>query len=294
MGVCVHTHPHPARRAAWRRGPRRSRRGGGPGPAALFVIQVRKRGISWYSDPPFHRERGRRHDRAQGPAPPVRRHAGLRGRQDPALDGGPRGGPAAATGLGGVGDGMADDPIDALYAADLEDFVGARDALAKRLRADGDREGAAAVKKLVKPTRAAWAVNRLVRDRPDEVRALVQAGDALAGAQEQLLDGADAAVLRGAAEAARALVDALAAQAPVDGPLRDKVRATLHAATVDAQVRDEVAAGRVLKERSAAGFGGLEALVAAGRGAAEAAPATPAKGKRAGAGAKGARKAARD
>jgi hypothetical protein len=189
---------------------------------------------------------------------------------------------------------MPEDPIDALYAADLEDFVAQREALAKALRAEGDREGAAAVKKLVKPTRAAWAVNRLVRDHPHEVRALVAAGEALAGAQEQLLDGADAGVLRGAAEAARALVDALAAQAPVDGPSRDKVRATLHAATVDAQVRAEVAAGRVLKERSAAGFGGLEALVAAGRGAGEAAPATPAKGKRAGAGAKGARKAARE
>jgi hypothetical protein len=186
---------------------------------------------------------------------------------------------------------MADDPIDALYGADLEDFVGERDALAKKLRAEGDREGAAAVKKLPKPTRAAWAVNRLARERPEEVRALVDAGEALAGAQEQLLDGADAAVLRGAAEAARALVDALAAQAPVDGPARDKVRATLHAATVDAEARAEVAAGRVIKERSAAGFGGLDALIAAGRGAEpDAAPAkAKAKGKAA---AKGRAKAA--
>jgi hypothetical protein len=168
---------------------------------------------------------------------------------------------------------MSDERVDALYAGELEDFVRDRDAVAKELRAGGDREGAAEVKKLAKPTRAAWAVNRLVRERPDEVRALVDAGEALAGAQEQLLDGADAAVLRGAAEAARALVDALAAEAPVDGPARDKVRATLHAATVDPDVRAEVAAGRVTKERSASGFGGLDALIAAGRGAA------PAKGK---------------
>ena len=105
-----------------------------------------------------------------------------------------------------------------------------------------------------------------------------QAGAALAGAQEQLLDGADADVLRSAAVAARALVDALAAEAPVDGAARDKVRATLHAATVDAEVRAEVAAGRVVKERSAAGFGGLEALIAAGRGREDGgAPAKPAK-----------------
>ncbi|HEY6758178.1 MAG TPA: hypothetical protein VI318_01765 [Baekduia sp.] len=164
------------------------------------------------------------------------------------------------------------DPVDALYAGELEDFVGARDALAKALRADGDRAAAAAVKKLPKPTRAAWAVNRLVRERPDEVRALVEAGDALAGAQEQLLDGADPEVLRGAAEAARRLVDALAAEAPVDGAAKDKVRATLHAATVDPDVRAEVAAGRVVKERSASGFGGLEALIAAGRGAPSSSP----------------------
>ena len=161
---------------------------------------------------------------------------------------------------------MADDPAAHLYGLDLEEFISARDALAKELRAGGDREGAAAVKKLAKPTRAAWAVNRLVRDRPDEIAALVEAGAALAGAQEQLLDGADAEVLRSAAVAARALVDALAAEAPVDGAARDKVRATLHAATVDAEVRAEVAAGRVVKERSAAGFGGLDALIAAGRG----------------------------
>jgi hypothetical protein len=173
---------------------------------------------------------------------------------------------------------MADDPAARLYGLDLEEFIGARDALAKELRADGDRDGAAAVKKLAKPTRAAWAVNWLVRDRPEEIAALVAAGDALAGAQEQLLDGADADVLRSAAVAARALVDALAAEAPVEGAARDKVRATLHAATVDAEVRAEVAAGRVVKERSAAGFGGLDALIAAGRGREDGgAPAKPGK-----------------
>jgi hypothetical protein len=174
-------------------------------------------------------------------------------------------------GAGRRGDGvdlmaMADDHAAQLYGLDLEEFVGARDALVKELRAGGDRAGAAAIKKLAKPTRAAWAVNRLVRDRPDETAALVEAGAALEGAQEQLLDGADAEVLRAAAVAARALVAALAAEAPVDGAARDKVRATLHAATVDAEVRAEVAAGQVVKERSASGFGGLDALIAAGRG----------------------------
>jgi hypothetical protein len=158
-----------------------------------------------------------------------------------------------------------DDPADDLYGAPLEEFVSRRDALAKQLRAGGDRDGAAAVKKLPKPTRAAWAVNRLVRDRPDEIRALLTAGEALEGAQQQLLDGADREVLREAAEAARRLVEALAAASDADGATQDKVRATLHAATVDGDVRAEVAEGRVVKERAAAGFGGFDGVVPAPR-----------------------------
>jgi hypothetical protein len=158
---------------------------------------------------------------------------------------------------------MAPDPVDELYGLDLEDFTAARDALAKELRAAGDKERAAEVKKLPKPTRAAWAVNRLARERPEEIGALVAAGEALSGAQEQLLEGADAAVLREAATAARRLVDALADSAAVDSDAaREKVRATLHAATVDPDVRAAVAAGRVVKEQAAVGFGGLEALAA--------------------------------
>src|SRR5689334_4451410 len=116
---------------------------------------------------------------------------------------------------------MAEDPIDRLYGLPLQEFTAARDALVKELRSEGEKERAAEVKKLAKPTRAAWAVNQLARSHPDEVRALVDAGAALSGAQEALLGGADPAVLRSAAEAARALVDALAAQAPVDGATKD-------------------------------------------------------------------------
>jgi hypothetical protein len=181
---------------------------------------------------------------------------------------------------------MATDPIDELYGLPLEEFVAQRDALAKRLRADGDRDAAAGVKKLPKPTRAAWAVNRLARERPAEIAALMEAGEALSGAQEQLLQGAEPEVLRGAADAARRLVDALAGEAPADGPTRDKVRATLHAATVDEGVRAELASGRVAKERSASGFGGLDALVAAGSKGRARAPRAKARAAAGGGGAK--------
>ncbi|HEU4974456.1 MAG TPA: hypothetical protein VFT50_05160, partial [Baekduia sp.] len=157
---------------------------------------------------------------------------------------------------------MSEDPVDRLYGLPLEDFVRERDALARELRRAGDREAADAVKRLAKPSRAAGALNRLVRERPDEVRGLVEAGEALAGAQDELLGGAPPRVLRDAVEAARRLVDALAAEAAPEGPTREKVRASLHAATVDPEARAELASGRVVRERVAAGFGGLDAALA--------------------------------
>ena len=65
----------------------------------------------------------------------------------------------------------APEEADALYGLPLEDFVAERDALAKRLRGEGRREDAQAVKALAKPTVAAWAVNQAVRARPREARA---------------------------------------------------------------------------------------------------------------------------
>ena len=62
--------------------------------------------------------------------------------------------------------------IDRLYARPLTDFISARDALAKELRAAGDREAASAVKSLRKPSRAAWALNRVAHQEPDSLTAL--------------------------------------------------------------------------------------------------------------------------
>src|SRR3954464_5375511 len=100
----------------------------------------------------------------------------------------------------------APDEADALYGLPLEEFVAQRDALAKRLRGEGRREEAAAVKELAKPSVAAWGVNQAVRARAREARELWAAGDALAAAQAALLEGrGDAGALR---EAARAEQDA--------------------------------------------------------------------------------------
>ena len=50
-----------------------------------------------------------------------------------------------------------------LYGLPLDEFTAERDAVAKRLRADGEREEAARIKKLRKPSVPAWAVNQAAR-----------------------------------------------------------------------------------------------------------------------------------
>jgi hypothetical protein len=159
----------------------------------------------------------------------------------------------------------ADEEPDRLYGLPLEDFVRERDALAKRMRADGRREDAAAVKALGKPTVAAWAVDQAVRARPREAEALWAAGDALAAAQAALLAGeGDAASLRSAGQAEQAALQPLldAARGLLTGGGRslgedvlERVEETLHAAAVDAEARPDVAAGRLTRELRHAGLG---------------------------------------
>ena len=157
---------------------------------------------------------------------------------------------------------MATAPDD-LYGLPFERFVTERDALAKELRAGGDREAADAVKKLAKPTRAAWAVNVAVRSDPDAARDLAESVRLLESAQEELLAGGEPTALRHATEQARDAIERLVKAAPA---ATDKVRETLHAALVEPEVLDEVVRGRVQRERVASGFGGLAGLAAAAQG----------------------------
>jgi hypothetical protein len=62
--------------------------------------------------------------------------------------------------------------INQLYANPLADFIRSRDALAKELRSAGNREGATAVKGLRRPSRPAWALNRVVHQEPESLATL--------------------------------------------------------------------------------------------------------------------------
>ncbi len=156
-----------------------------------------------------------------------------------------------------------DDALDELYAADPGEFVARRDALARELRQGGDREAASRVKELRRPSRAAWLLNRLARDRRAELRAVLDAGRELAAAQDAAVAGRGGGgdALRGAQRALRAAIDGLVTEAAggESGATVEKVRGTLQAAAADDELRAAVAAGWLDREASPAGFGGLGA-----------------------------------
>jgi hypothetical protein len=91
------------------------------------------------------------------------------------------------------GEGETLDEIDELFALPLDEFTAARNALAKRLKQDGDAEAAEAVRTLSKPSVAAWAVNQLARRDPETVRSLLNVAARLRSAQERSLKGERAA-----------------------------------------------------------------------------------------------------
>ena len=65
-----------------------------------------------------------------------------------------------------------DERVVGLYAGPLDTFVARRDALVKELRASGQRDAAATVKNLRKPSRTAWALDLGVLGTPHAMQAL--------------------------------------------------------------------------------------------------------------------------
>ena len=108
-----------------------------------------------------------------------------------------------------------DDDIGRLFSVRPADFVGERNATAKRLKAAGRRDDAATVEKLPRPTLSVWAVNQIARQEPALVRRLTDATTALQG-------GTGGEALRYA--------DALAAHRDVLKALRQKAEEILDSA----------------------------------------------------------------
>ncbi|MFV0126536.1 hypothetical protein ACLGI4_02260 [Streptomyces sp. HMX112] len=161
---------------------------------------------------------------------------------------------------------------DELYGLRPDRFTAARDVRAAEARRSGDRALADAIRALRRPTLAAWASNLLVRERPEEARALVALGEGLRDAHHTL----DGPRLRELSHR-HALVTALARQArrlaseagqPVGDDVQREVEATLQAVLADPRAAGQWAAGRLAKPLSApVGFTPVSAAptTAAGR-----------------------------
>lgn len=155
--------------------------------------------------------------------------------------------------------------LDDLYALLPADFTRARNDLVQRLKQAGQADAAAGVKQLRKPTVPLWAVNQLARRHPDEVRALLDAGDQLRAAQQAALRG-ESRELRTATAEERKLLNGLTQRG--EDLLREaghsadpkRIAGTLRAAAVDPAGRELLEQGRLSEELEATGFGALAGL----------------------------------
>jgi len=102
-----------------------------------------------------------------------------------------------------------DTEIQRLYGLPLGEFTAARNALAKQLRKDGNKEGAEEVASLPKPTVSAWAVNHLFTTDSERMEELLASGERARKALRAILSGGDPGALRDAIQEARDLANEL-------------------------------------------------------------------------------------
>jgi hypothetical protein len=149
---------------------------------------------------------------------------------------------------------------DALYAAPADDFTDARNRAAKDC---GDKELAAQIKKLKKPSVAAWAVNLLVRRESEQIDTVLGLASQLRAAAEAL-DGEE---LRALTRQRRQLTTALAssarslardAEVRLTGAVVDQVEGILTAAMLDEVAAQAVRTGRVVTAFTSTGVSELD------------------------------------
>ncbi|MFC4586338.1 hypothetical protein [Sphaerisporangium corydalis] len=169
---------------------------------------------------------------------------------------------------------------DELYEGAPEDFVDRRKQAAAEAKKAGDAALAKRVGELRRPTVSAWAVNRLARAETGELARLLDLGAELrsawaAGGHVGELDQRRGELVAGLVRMAVTL--ASEAGRPLREPAVREVEDTLHAATMDPAVADEVRAGWLSQPRSYAGFVPVGEPAPPGAGSAGPAVKRPAK-----------------
>ena len=149
---------------------------------------------------------------------------------------------------------------DRLYAASADTFTDARNTAAREC---GDKALAAQVKKLKKPSVAAWAVNLLVRRESGQIESVLELAESLRAAAEAL-DGDE---LRALTRQRRQLTTALASSARslaresgvrLTGPVVEQVEGMLNAAMLDPVAARVVRTGRIVTAFTSTGVSELD------------------------------------
>lgn len=143
-----------------------------------------------------------------------------------------------------------------LYGLGLGEFTPARDARAKELKGT---DLAAPVRKLRKPSLAAWVVNLLVRRESEQVEQVLTLGAALREAQESMAGDELRALTRQRRQLTAAVTTTARAVARETGvkvteSVAEQVEATLTAAMVDADCAAAVRSGLLVGALAATGF----------------------------------------
>ena len=156
---------------------------------------------------------------------------------------------------------------DELYGLLPEDFAATRKIRAGEAQAAGDRDLAAAIRQLRRPTTSAWLANLLVRERPTQIAQLLELGTAMHRAQADLvgeelrqLSQQRQEVVTSLSDAARQLAHDLGKHTS-DATMRE-LEETLEAAIADSEARDALASGHLA---AAMRYSGLGAECAASR-----------------------------
>jgi hypothetical protein len=157
--------------------------------------------------------------------------------------------------------------VDRLFELPLEEFIGARNELARLLKNDGNAAAAERVKQLSKPNVAVWTINQLSRQQKDAVRVLLDAATKLRKAQERALQsGGSRDTLRRAQAEEREAIRELTQQAqqilqaagrPASSTVLNRIASTLRAAAVSEAGRSVLKAGRLTDEVTSSGFEAL-------------------------------------
>lgn len=167
-----------------------------------------------------------------------------------------------------------EDVADELYGLTPEEFTAARNARAKAAKGDGDRELAAAVTALRKPTAGAWLLNQLVREHRGDVDGVLELGIRLRAAQGTLgaadlraLDAQRRQLTRAVAQQAVAM--AVSADRKVSAQVTADVEETLRSAMVDPDAGAALATGLLTDTFSSNGLEPVDVsrVVALGGGA---------------------------